>query len=479
MKYEKENIEKDYNLALSSFIYHRCLLRDSLAIVLIDSFVMSLSLIVSNAILLWMNGITFSIVNGWLLIPGWIVYALLSKLLPGWGIGASDELRKIQRTLFAFFASVLIISFVSRTNLASSRIVFLITYLFAAIFLPLMRHWIRDLMAKQNFWGVPVSIYGSADKVESTLDVLQSDLKLGYQPAAIYSDDLSVGSFIKEVPVLGDMIASNSTTPVGLIIQDTIDDQQFNLFIHGPAEHYRRVIILPELLAAPSLWVSPIDFEGVLGLEVTKNLLNPLSRIGKMSADYAAVLLTFPIWILIVVLLYVLIWLEDRKNPLFLQKRIGKNGKSFATIKFRTMVPNAEERLKESLQADPILRAEWEKHFKLKKDPRITKIGIILRRTSLDELPQLFNVLNGSMSVVGPRPLPSYHFEDLPEMVQKLRHQVKPGITGLWQVSGRSEAGTVGMEKWDPYYVRNWSIWLDIIILVKTIRAVIFARGAY
>ena len=97
MKYKKENIEKDYNLALSSFIYHRCLLRDSLAIVLIDSFVMSFSLIVSNAILFWINGITFSIVNGWLLIPGWIVYALLSKLLPGWGIGASDELRKIQR----------------------------------------------------------------------------------------------------------------------------------------------------------------------------------------------------------------------------------------------------------------------------------------------------------------------------------------------------------------------------------------------
>ena len=104
---------------------------------------------------------------------------------------------------------------------------------------------------------------------------------------------------------------------------------------------------------------------------------------------------------------------------------------------------------------------------------------MILRRTSLDELPQLFNVLNGSMSLVGPRPLPSYHFEDLPESVQQLRHQVKPGITGLWQVSGRSEAGTAGMEKWDPYYVRNWSIWLDIIILVRTIRTVLFARGAY
>ena len=479
MTYKKENTERAYNLTLSSFIYHRCLLQDSLAIALIDSFVMALSLILSNGILLWINGIAFSIVNGWLLIPAWFVYSLLSKLLPGWGIGASDELRKIQRTLFSFFASVLVVSFISGMNLASSRIVFFFTYLFAALFVPLMRHWIRNLLVEKDRWGVPVSIYGGADKIESTLGVLQSDLKLGYQPTAIYSDDLSVGSFIKGVPVLGDMQALNSTTPIGVIIQGSVDDDQFNTFIQGPAENYRRVIILPELLAAPSLWVSPIDFEGVLGLEVTKNLLNPLTRIGKMSADYAAVLLTFPIWILIVGLLYVLIWIEDRKNPLFLQKRIGKNGKSFDTIKFRTMVPNAEERLKESLQADPALRAEWEKHFKLKKDPRITKIGMILRRTSLDELPQLCNVLNGSMSLVGPRPLPSYHFEDLPESVQQLRHQVKPGITGLWQVSGRSEAGTAGMEKWDPYYVRNWSIWLDIIILVRTIRTVLFARGAY
>ena len=143
------------------------------------------------------------------------------------------------------------------------------------------------------------------------------------------------------------------------------------------------------------------------------------------------------------------------------------------------MVPHAEERLKEALQQDEGLRVEWEKYYKLKKDPRITRIGRVLRRTSLDELPQLLNVLSGSMSLVGPRPLPSYHFEDLPKSVQQLRDQVKPGITGLWQVSGRSESGTAGMEKHDPYYVRNWSIWLDIIILFRTIRAVLVARGAY
>jgi len=143
------------------------------------------------------------------------------------------------------------------------------------------------------------------------------------------------------------------------------------------------------------------------------------------------------------------------------------------------MVPNAEQVLQNALRTNSKLREEWEAHYKLKKDPRITKVGNFLRKTSLDELPQLINILTGDMALVGPRPLPAYHFNELPERVQRLRDQVRPGITGLWQVSGRSEAGTAGMEKWDPYYVRNWSVWLDLVIIARTFSAVLFARGDY
>jgi lipopolysaccharide/colanic/teichoic acid biosynthesis glycosyltransferase len=186
-----------------------------------------------------------------------------------------------------------------------------------------------------------------------------------------------------------------------------------------------------------------------------------------------------PLWVPLMALIYILIWLEDRNNPIFLQPRVGKGGGIFRTVKFRTMVPHAEKVLQRALKKDPALRAEWEEHFKLKKDPRITKVGRLLRKASLDEIPQLINVLRGTMSLVGPRPLPSYHFKDLPEQVRFLRHKVQPGITGLWQVSGRSEAGTAGMEKWDPYYVRNWSVWLDIVIIARTFKAVFAAQGAY
>ncbi len=142
------------------------------------------------------------------------------------------------------------------------------------------------------------------------------------------------------------------------------------------------------------------------------------------------------------------------------------------------MVPNAEDVLRQKLEEDAELRHEWETFYKLRKDPRITKTGRLLRRLSLDELPQLINVVRGEMSLVGPRPLPQYHSNELPRRVRELRERVRPGITGLWQVSGRSDSGNEGMEQWDPYYVRNWSLWLDIYVLFKTVGAVLGRKGS-
>uniref|UniRef100_UPI002869B855 sugar transferase n=1 Tax=Deinococcus sp. TaxID=47478 RepID=UPI002869B855 len=195
--------------------------------------------------------------------------------------------------------------------------------------------------------------------------------------------------------------------------------------------------------------------------------------------DILMVTLSAPLWLPVCLLLAGLIWLEDRTTPVFFQKRVGLLDVPFTAWKFRTMVPNAEAVLQQKLATDSALRAEWEANYKLRNDPRITRIGRLLRRTSLDELPQLINVLRGDMSLVGPRPLPQYHHEQLSPQAQKLRLLVSPGMTGLWQVSGRSESGNLGMERWDPYYVRNWSIWLDLYILIRTFSVVLKGSGAY
>ena len=204
-----------------------------------------------------------------------------------------------------------------------------------------------------------------------------------------------------------------------------------------------------------------------------------LSKRVKHILDFTLTVLFSPFWLPICGLIYLAIWMEDRKNPLFLQDRIGKDGKTFKTFKFRTMIPNAEEVLRKVLAENDELRQEWETFYKLRNDPRITKIGKFLRKTSLDELPQLINVLRGEMSLVGPRPLSTYHLDALPEEVVAVRELVKPGITGMWQVSGRSNSGNEGMKQWDPYYVKNWSLALDFTILYRTVSVVLKGDGAY
>ncbi len=471
--------DQAYDKAFSWLFYHKRFWHDVLAIVLCDALAISFSLVAANLMLQWINGVPFSISGGWWVVPVWTVFSSWGHLLPGWGIGTVDELRKLQSVLFFMFATFLMASLFSDANLIISRIVFLFTYLFASCLLPLCRSWVRTWLAHIGRWGVPVSVYGEGKELELFISMLKGNKQLGYQPVCVFSNETKPGECTKGVPVMGGIKNLNRRTPVALILQESFGKDQFSTVLSRSLKNYRKVVLIPDLLSAPSLWVLPLDFEGVLGLEITKNLLNPLPRALKIYTDYFLAVLTMPLWIPLVSILCFFIWMEDRANPFFRQERMGKKGRLFYTIKFRTMVPDAEAVLQQVFETDRESKEEWERSFKLKRDPRITRIGRLLRVTSLDELPQLFNVLNGTMSIVGPRPLPLYHFNSLPRTVCMLRNQVRPGITGLWQVSGRSEAGTAGMARWDSYYVRNWSVWLDIVILFRTAKAVLSAKGAY
>ena len=169
---------------------------------------------------------------------------------------------------------------------------------------------------------------------------------------------------------------------------------------------------------------------------------------------------------------------QDGGAAIYGHERIGKDGKPFKCLKFRSMVTNSKEVLEELLANNPDAKAEWDETFKLKNDPRITKIGHFLRKTSLDELPQLFNVLKGEMSLVGPRPIITAELERYNEEVDYYLLS-KPGMTGLWQVSGRSDVDYETRVYLDAWYVKNWSMWNDIAILFKTIGVVIKKDGAY
>ena len=170
---------------------------------------------------------------------------------------------------------------------------------------------------------------------------------------------------------------------------------------------------------------------------------------------------------------------EDPGPIIFAHKRIGKDGKQFPCYKFRTMVVNSDEVLTRYLAENPLAKEEWEKNFKLKNDPRVTPIGEFLRKSSLDELPQILNVLKGEMSLVGPRPVVQEELDRYYLEASKEYCSIKPGITGLWQVSGRNDVSYSERVAMDVRYVREHSLWMDVVILYKTIGVVIGKKGAY
>jgi Undecaprenyl-phosphate galactose phosphotransferase WbaP len=201
--------------------------------------------------------------------------------------------------------------------------------------------------------------------------------------------------------------------------------------------------------------------------------LHPIKRLIDLLAASAALVIGLPLFILI----YVGIELTEPGPALFVQPRLGWRGKTFKLLKFRTMYCNSEQVLRDYLQLHPEEKTKWDKYQKLTNDPRVTPFGKWLRRTSLDELPQLFNVLKGEMSLVGPRPV----LESELEMYRPVYHyyiQVLPGLTGLWQVSGRSATPYRYRRLLDRWYVENWSLCLDIMIMLRTIPTVLTMRGA-
>ncbi len=242
---------------------------------------------------------------------------------------------------------------------------------------------------------------------------------------------------------------------------------------------YRYVSVIPTLRGVPldSTDMSFIFSHEVMIFRVQQNLAKLSSRILKRTFDIIGSIS------IIVILSPLLIYIshkvkKDGGPAIYGHERVGKDGKSFKCLKFRSMVVNSKQVLEELLLSNADAKAEWDATFKLKNDPRITKIGQFLRKTSLDELPQLFNVLKGEMSLVGPRPIITAELERYNDEVEYYLLS-KPGMTGLWQVSGRSDVDYDTRVYLDAWYVKNWSMWNDIAILFKTITVVLKKDGAY
>ncbi len=239
------------------------------------------------------------------------------------------------------------------------------------------------------------------------------------------------------------------------------------------------IIVLPSQFSLPSLWSSHRECAGVMGVRVCDYLHSSTGQFLKRTFDIVGasvgLVLAIPIFIVSS------IWIKLRSpGPVFYgHTRLGTEEREFKAWKFRTMVVDADKVLEQYLMNDPEMRREWFEDQKLKKDPRvIAGIGNLLRKSSLDEIPQLWNVLVGDMSLVGPRPIVRSEVQKYEQMIG-LYFRVRPGLTGLWQVSGRNNTSYSQRVRLDSYYVCNWSLWLDAYIIARTIKTILRREGAY
>ena len=269
-------------------------------------------------------------------------------------------------------------------------------------------------------------------------------------------------------------------TKVKTVIISSSNIEKMSKVVTDIQPFVKNIVFTPNLSNIPiaNMEINKLPIENVVLLNVKNNLALRRNKIMKYIFDMVLTIIgticISPILICIAIWIY-----KDSPGPIiFKHMRVGKDGKIFPCYKFRSMCVDAKEKLEELLQNDPEARAEWERDFKLKHDPRITKSGAFLRRTSLDELPQIFNVLKGEMSLVGPRPIIKDEMERYGNHIDDYL-MVKPGIAGIWQCSGRSDTTYQERVQMDSWYVRNWSVWLDIMILWKTLEAVFSKKGAY
>jgi len=278
--------------------------------------------------------------------------------------------------------------------------------------------------------------------------------------------------------MLGDGLAETTGIETAFVIASDVPAEFLNYLTNNRQCGFKRLILIPNLEQISSYGVVAFDFGGVLGLEVRHNLLDASQQVLKRVMDVSLVIIGGLIISPVLALIWLLLKMDSTGGVFYGHKRIGKGGREFTAWKFRTMVVDADLKLKEYLERNPESLAEWDATHKLKDDPRITWLGRILRRFSLDEFPQLWNVIKGEMSLVGPRPIVADEIHHYGNRFDPYTW-VKPGMTGLWQVSGRNDTTYEERVSLDEYYVRNWSMWLDVYILARTVAIVLRRKGAY
>ena len=393
----------------------------------------------------------------------------------------------LERCFAAVFygtAAIIVVLYFVKEAGNTSRFFILLNGVFVFLLVIFFRYIIKRFLCHFDVFKIPILIIGGGKTAEVLVKGIKDNYGEMYKIIGIL-EDYERNKELKQYPVLGgfqdaERIIKERAINNVVIAAPGLAQSDIISLVNRVQPLVHNLSIVPNLIAIPMSGIKAERFfnEKIMLLRLKNNLASPLNRWLKYSFDFMCTLvgtiLISPLFLLIAAGIYF-----DSPGPvIFKHVRIGKNGRAFGCYKFRTMCMDADKKLAELLANDAAARAEWERNFKLKDDPRVTKVGKFLRKTSLDELPQIFNVIKGEMSLVGPRPVVEEELEKYGEYLDDY-FMVRPGITGMWQVNGRSDTTYEERVHMDSWYVRNWSIWIDIMLLWRTVKSVIKCEGAY
>ena len=357
----------------------------------------------------------------------------------------------------------------------------------AALFiLPFFRFWGKKFLYAAGIRRERVLVMGAGNAGRLVVEGLQREKHMGYDVVGFLDDDKrKLGETIHGKKVFGVVeefrrFIEDLRVKTVVIAIPSLPPERLSALAAAVQNSTVNTMVIPDLkgIALLNTGLFHLFLEEIFLMNIRNNLKSITNRFIKRLFDVTVSVVLLPVLLPFIAIVGLIIRLETPGSAIYAHDRIGRNGRIFKCYKFRTMRRDAEEKLREMLESSKALRKEWENSWKLRDDPRVTKIGRFLRKSSLDELPQIFNVIKGEMSLVGPRP---YLPRERSEIEDNFRviSSAKPGITGLWQVSGRSNTNYKYRVKLDAWYVMNWSLWLDVTIIFKTIRVVLKADGAY
>lgn len=370
-----------------------------------------------------------------------------------------------------------------------SRSVCVYSCLLTAAVAQSFRNWVRYALYRLGLGQIPVVLSGSGETMRRIASRLEGNPHAGVRIVGYFSGaDNGAGVAgaaadrdlrCRGIPYLGtlrDIVPESRKRGVRILFACQ-DERLLRAQMNELAAWFTHIDYLPTDRTFPIFGARAVSFGGIGGLEMVNQGRMRAKVLQKSAMDRLFALVVFAAFLPAFAIIPLIVKITSRGPVFYRHRRLGLNGRAFRIWKFRSMYVDADERLRTILASDPAAAAEWESSFKLKRDPRVTPFGRFLRKTSLDELPQLFNVFAGEMALIGPRPIVEKEVARYGRAYPTFS-SVRPGITGLWQVSGRSDTDYVRRVDLDKYYVLNWSPWLDLWILLRTVYAVVLMRGA-